>query len=221
MKKGFIFGLSVVVIAVFAYQFSNQSTSVKSPPLKPLSDNSTIDSNSDIESLGKTAVIDPTSKISVKTIMPNQHTEPSESSDKLIETDFNSGESITNAFVLENDVISKDALQDFFTIENLDELILTIKNIPPTEQSETREYQLSQNLKVFDKTNYYAESYACAGRICTLSLNYDELKKEELTEFSKFSKNYTFTNTSINEYGEKQLKAIYIATDDPSKLTVR
>ncbi|WP_220741489.1 hypothetical protein, partial [Shewanella algidipiscicola] len=116
MKKGFIFGL-LAVLTVFTYHFFNQPVSVKPPPLELLSDSSIIDSNSDIKNLDKTTVTNLGNKNSVKVIKPTQHTEPSESSDKLSESDFNSGESITNAFVLENDVISKDALQDFFTID--------------------------------------------------------------------------------------------------------
>ncbi|NMH65104.1 hypothetical protein [Shewanella salipaludis] len=140
---------------------------------------------------------------------------------ELNEKDFVDANSFTNVFVLENDIVSKDALKRFFTIENVHELIYKVKSIPPTELSETREYQLTQMLKVFKDTHYYAESYACAGKICAMSFNYDELNKEELAEFSHFSENYTFTNATVNEFGEKQLKAVYIATDDPSQLTVR
>lgn len=139
----------------------------------------------------------------------------------LTEESFVDADSFTNSFVLENDIVSKEALRTFFTVKNVDEFISKVKDIAPTEQSEAREYQLTQNLKVFKNTNYYAESYACAGKICAISFNYDDLNEDELTKFSYFSKNYTFTNTTVNEHGEKKFKAIYIATDDPSQLQVR
>lgn len=150
-------------------------------------------------------------------------TQQAETADNMVLSKeiFANGESFTNAFYIEPNVISKEMLVKLLTTDDIHQVISQINAIPPSEASTDREYQLTQGLKIFKQTSFYAESYACSGKVCAISFNYDQLNDDELNQFGHFSKNYPFTTTSENEFGEKQFIGVYIATDDPSTLTMR
>ncbi|MCG9698118.1 hypothetical protein [Shewanella sp. Isolate11] len=64
----------------------------------------------------------------------------------------------------------------------------------------------------------YSEKYACADRICALSLTTDTISQQSIDKLSEFDKNYAFIKQTQLDSGETQFQAIYLQTDDPSTM---
>ncbi|WP_394201283.1 hypothetical protein [Shewanella waksmanii] len=217
MKKIASFIIIVIISSVGLYRIVAQDlTPQPSSTISTTANNAPLETNTITD---KSDHIASTSSQPVKISAP-QETEKAENT-ALSKEIFLDGESFTNAFYIEPNVISKKMLIKLLTTDDIHQVISKISAIPPSQASTDREYQLTQGLKAFKQTNFYAESYACSGKVCAISFNYDQLNDDEVNQFGHFSKNHPFTTTSENEFGEKQFIGVYIATDDPSKLTMR
>lgn len=137
----------------------------------------------------------------------------------LTANSFSNSDQLTSAYLNENGSVSRAALDDTFNVGNFNELIERVKSIEQSESAAFRESTLADKLINLAGVNIYSENYSCAGKICTVSFDF-EGKDEDVEELSKFSKNYSFKNIVEDEYGYKKFKAIYIETDDPSRLSL-
>ena len=135
----------------------------------------------------------------------------------LTEKNFHSAEQFTSAYLNDDGEVSKVALEDTFNINDFTALIERIDSIEKTEEVSLRESLLSDSIYTLDGVQIHSESYACAGKICVVSFDF-EGNDEKAGELSQFTGNYSFTNIVAGDNGAKKFKAVYIETDDPSRL---
>lgn len=137
----------------------------------------------------------------------------------LTKNSFSSSDDITSAYLYEDGTVSKAALEDTFSVGDFNEFIERIRMIDKSESASLRESMLADKLNNLKNIKIYSENYSCAGKICTISFDFEGLD-EGVDELSQFTKNYVFNSIVVDEYGNKKLRAIYIETDDPSSLTL-
>ncbi|MCL1051734.1 hypothetical protein L2755_19190 [Shewanella abyssi] len=137
----------------------------------------------------------------------------------LTKGSFSSADELTSTYVQENGTVSSAAIIETFNVGDFDEFVSRVSAIEQSENAALRESTLAEKLLNLRGINIYAERYSCAGKICTVSFDFDG-SDEDVDELSKFAKNYSFKNIVEDEHGNKKFKALYIETDDPSTLTL-
>jgi hypothetical protein len=142
---------------------------------------------------------------------------------KTTDTDISS-EDFNRHFIkgdTEQEGVSKSSLVDFFKTDT--QIVLEkMQQVEFSQLAQEREIKLSdfmqEQLKEF---HFLDKNYKCAARICVLDLKISTSdNNSKLSKLSQFDKNYTFESTQINEFGETIFKALFIATDDPSQLSI-
>lgn len=134
---------------------------------------------------------------------------------------FGSVAGLNNSFVRDDGSVSMESLSHSFAIDDFGQVIDKIDKLESDEQSALRESQLSARLYDTFGADMYDEQYSCSGDICAVTFkSADQVSEQNITQFSEFAENYTFTNHSKSEAGEAVVKMVFIATDNPSELTV-
>ncbi|MCH8492675.1 MAG: hypothetical protein LAT53_05515 [Idiomarina sp.] len=147
--------------------------------------------------------------------------ELSESDDFLASDAFASPENLNRAFVDANGVVNSRSLNHVFQQEDLNQIVNRIRDSGHDEVSMEREGLLYQQLADALGAKVLQSNHACSGNICAVTIqSIDEISTDELSEFARFDTNYSFTNTQVNDVGEVTVFGIYIATDDPSRLSL-
>lgn len=147
--------------------------------------------------------------------------QPDESIGFLTSEVFSSPENLDRAFVRSDGAIERSTLSQIFRQNNFDDVVNKIRDVGYDESSLKREALLSDKLKNAFNAPIYHSNHACSGSICTVILQtVGDVSEDELRNLSRFDSNYSFTNTTENELGEKTVFALYIATEDPSTLTI-
>lgn len=117
--------------------------------------------------------------------------------------------------------ISKNALDSVFK-NDTSRLLKQMSEIVYSEEALLRKEQL--NAFILDElkdVNILQQDLDCAGKICALELTYTQSSNQKsIDTIFSFSKNYSFQEFTETENGDKKLKALYIATEDPSQLTL-
>lgn len=134
---------------------------------------------------------------------------------------FASPENLNKAFILADGSIKSASLNHVFQHENFADVISKVSKAGYDELSSHREAQLSRQLNSTLGAGVFQSDYSCSGSICALTFqSVNSVSEAELTELAKFDKNYSFANTTTNDLGETTVNVIYIATDDPSVLSM-
>jgi hypothetical protein len=138
----------------------------------------------------------------------------------LNSTSFASEDHLNSSFLTKNDEVIQGAITGVLENENMSNFITSVAGMERGNHALSRENKLQQ-LLVDSKLQMYQESYACAGRVCGIQLTTAaQTSDAELIKLHQFGTNYSFYNITQDEHGNKVLKAVFIETDDASKLTL-
>jgi hypothetical protein len=128
---------------------------------------------------------------------------------------------LNSTFVNDDYSVSESALRTSFLLAEFSDLINNINSVDKSALGIERESKLKETLYNELPNNFYGEEFACAGKICAVSFKYSaDEKQTKFEELSAFSKNFSFFNHTKSENSEQVFKAIFIATKDPSKLSI-
>lgn len=135
---------------------------------------------------------------------------------------FNTPSDFDNAFISADDIISQSTLHTVIAAEDFSRIINKMNSLDKDHTSLERESLLYKKFSDLIGQKFYAENYACSGKICLIEFNYDdsETSEEQLHQIRGFSKNHSFSNFSSSANDDMIYRGIYIATDDPSKMTL-
>lgn len=91
-----------------------------------------------------------------------------------------------------------------------------------SEEAQRRKDQLTYFiLNELNGVTVLEQKIECAGKVCAIELLIPSSGNDQsLNKLSQFSSNYAFEQFTETEAGDKKLKALYIATADPSQLTL-
>lgn len=69
---------------------------------------------------------------------------------------------------------------------------------------------------------FYAENYACSGKICLIEFNYNdaETTQAQLEKMRNFGSNHSFSSYTPSDNDDMIYRGLFIVTDDPSTLTM-
>lgn len=117
--------------------------------------------------------------------------------------------------------VSKKALDDVFK-NDTSILLQRMSDIEYSEIAQIRKDKLNEFiLNELKDVTILQQELDCAGKVCALELTYTQSSNQASIEaLSSFSKNYSFEQFTETESGDKKLKALYIATDNPSGLSL-
>ena len=134
---------------------------------------------------------------------------------------FNSIESAEDHFVNEDGHLLKSGLDNFFKAKDINEIMDALDEVGTNEKSVSRKNKLSDYFYKEYADTTHSERFSCANKICVVTFTGDAEATESYQNLSKFSENYIFTNSKVNEYGEGVYKMLLVETDDASSLTVK
>lgn len=134
---------------------------------------------------------------------------------------FTSVDELNQFFSPEDGVVIEQNLEDIFSRAEFDELIYQLKILNDGEMSEYNEARLSDHIYDHFANEIFDESFACAGKVCALTLKTTTLQQEEIEYIETYTGHYVFIQNSENEHGESVYNVIFIATSDPSKMLVK
>ncbi|MCE9679665.1 hypothetical protein LZP69_10880 [Shewanella sp. AS1] len=127
-------------------------------------------------------------------------------------------EQLTRLIIDSNDAVDREAVQQIFN-DDLRQLINQIEALDEINETAKQRYGLlADNLASLAEIQIYEQEYACADRVCVLSLTANKLEQQVVDKISEFDKNITFIKQTELSSGETRFEALYIQTDDPSKL---
>jgi len=127
-------------------------------------------------------------------------------------------DSLNDAFVDGENQVYRNAIVEVFSAESFTDVISGLRSVEESEKSIERELQLSSSLSQFRSRSMYDEDFTCRGRICAITFKQDNNDNFDLDRLSKFDSNFVFKNFVDNESGDTQVNAVFIQTDDPSRL---
>lgn len=148
-------------------------------------------------------------------------TSASKSAESPFFQSFSTENDINNAYIRQDDAIYQSTLISSFKTQDFAELIESLNLVSKSSDSLENEQQLGAYLTQQYGSVISNEKYSCAGRICAVMFNYlADTDKEKLKNLHNYGTHYSFYNESVDEYDNPVMKAIFVSTDDPSKLTV-
>ncbi|KPH93328.1 hypothetical protein AMS58_17985 [Pseudoalteromonas porphyrae] len=117
--------------------------------------------------------------------------------------------------------VSKKALDDVFK-NDTSLLLQRMSDIEYSEVAQIRKDKLNEFIiNELKDVTILQQDLECAGKVCALELTYTQSSNQKsIDTISSFSKSYSFQEFTETENGDKKLKALYIATEDPSQLTL-
>jgi hypothetical protein len=134
---------------------------------------------------------------------------------------FNTEQQINDTYINQDDAIYQSALITSFKTEDFSTIIASLNSVEKNSNATENELKLGNTLMQQYGSTISNEKYSCAGRICAVMFNYPpDTDKEKLRNLHNYGSHYSFYNDSIDEYGNPVMKAIFVSTDDPSKLTI-
>ena len=133
---------------------------------------------------------------------------------------FDSIESAEAYFVNEEGELLKSGLDSFFKTKDLAEILDALDKVGTNEKSASRKNNLRDYFYKEFADTAHSERFSCASKICVVTFIGDAGATDHYQNLSKFSENYIFTNSTVNEYGEGVYKMLLVETDDASTLTI-
>ena len=135
---------------------------------------------------------------------------------------FTSAEQLDAALMDADGAVMSQTLEHFFMHPQFQDIVQKIASMPTTDASQERQAQLQQQLYDSLGTDIQNETFACAGKLCTLSITTSRpVEPQKIDTLASFDSNFMFRNVTTNSHGETVTKILFIATKDPSQLTVR
>ncbi|ABV85338.1 hypothetical protein [Shewanella pealeana] len=128
--------------------------------------------------------------------------------------------SINALFVDEQGTVDSSAMTHVLTVGMADFIEQASRLQTSSELAVNRQEKLNQQLIILKDLAIYDQHVACSGRICALSLTTNEVTENNRKLLSEFDNNNSFVNSTINSTGEVEFKAIYLHSEDPSKLVM-
>lgn len=115
----------------------------------------------------------------------------------------------------DQEFVSKSAIDNIFKM-NTEQLFNTISKVEYSEEAQIRENTLSRFIiDELNDVNVVDQQIECAGKVCAVEMIYTESNLNSINKLSTFTTNYAFEQFIDLENGDKKLKALYIATEDP------
>ena len=137
------------------------------------------------------------------------------------ELDFFNTDELNSAFILSNGMLNKSALEATFKASDLSTVINKIRDTEIDELGAQREQLLYDQITKVLGSNFHSESLSCRQKVCLLELTYsDMVDNVDMQAIRDFGENYIFINKSPTENNEVHFKAVLIATEDASTLTL-
>lgn len=192
-------------------------TQLPQPKTHPISKNTaTADITASSQNNDNNTAISMTADATTEPLIP-----ASKPDNKAFYNKFNTEQDINDVFIRHDDAIYQTALMASFQEADFSELIEALGAVVKDDVSQENELQLSSALMQQFGAVISNEKYSCAGRICAVMFNYPpDLEKDSLKNLHKYGSHYSFYNHSLDDYGNPVMKAIFVSTDDPSKLTI-
>lgn len=140
----------------------------------------------------------------------------------LASSAFDTPSSFDDAFISATNVVSSSTLKTVITAKDFSKIIDKVNLLDKDHESVQREELLYKEFSHLIGDKFYSENFTCSGKICLIEFNYDETQttKKQLHQIRSFSKNHSFSSFSPSNNDDMIYRGIYIATNDPSKLTM-
>lgn len=216
----YIFVIALVIAAAIGISILNTGQPSK-PPLTHLqpTDETTFNNEDTKQPIEPKALLIKAAAPSVK-----QHNIAEQKVASISKLPISSPQAFSEEFVSTEDgkeFVSKKALDDVFKTET-SQLLERMSNIEYSEIAQIRKDKLNEFiLNELKDVTILQQDLECAGKVCALEVTYTQSSNQaSIDTLSSFSKNYSFQQFTETESGDKKLKALYIATEDPSQLTL-
>ncbi|WP_435274873.1 hypothetical protein ACMAZF_16720 [Psychrobium sp. nBUS_13] len=134
---------------------------------------------------------------------------------------FDSSANFDNAFI-SDDVVSSSALRTVFGTQDFSRVIEKIRTLDNDHTNVQNEENLYAQFSKLIGEKFYAENYACSGKVCLIEFNYNgaEVAQVQLEKMRNFGSNHSFSSYSPSDNEDMIYRGLFIATDDPSTLTM-
>jgi len=229
MNKKIVLGTGVIVlIGVIIFQLKpqiNQASNTQSIAPKLTNDHTiaTSQQQESITSSLKTEAAKPNETVSRQIDTQIETTKLQLKIDEFLASSaFDTPSNFDNAFISVTNVVSSSTLKTVITAKDFSKIIDKVNLLDKDHASVQREELLYKEFSDLIGDKFYSENFACSDKVCLIEFNYDETQttKKQLHQIRSFSKNHSFSNFSPSKNGDMVYRGVYIATDDPSKLTM-
>jgi hypothetical protein len=213
----------LITISVIAVSFATIFTLHYSPEPNLSVQQSAIESNKNIPVIDMKPIQTLSTGKNVLPITDKSNSTTQEQLDKP-EQQVLTAEVFSDEFVsTENgkEFVSKKALDDVFK-NDTSLLLQRMSDIEYSEVAQIRKDKLNEFIiNELKDVTILQQDLECAGKVCAIELTYTQSSNQaSIDTLSSFSKNYSFQQFTETESGDKKLKALYIATDNPSGLSL-
>ncbi|WP_372762780.1 hypothetical protein [Pseudoalteromonas sp.] len=216
----YIFVIALVIAAAMGIRILNTGQPSK-PPLthtQPAAE-TTLSTGNAKQPIEPKALLNKAAEASVK-----QHNIAEQKVASISKLPISSPHAFSEEFVSTEDgkeFVSKKALDNVFQTDT-SQLLARMSEIDYSEQAQLRKEQLhSFILAELKDVHILQQELDCAGKVCAVELTYTQNSNQaSIDTLSNFATNYSFQQFTETENGDKKLKALYIATDNPSGLTL-
>lgn len=135
---------------------------------------------------------------------------------------FKSTQKLDNGFISSENIISRKSVETVFGNGDYSKIIEAVYLLEKDSISLEREDALRNHLFDLIGNKYHSENYSCNGKLCFIELTYlsSEVTEEQLSNISDFGSNYAFSSFSPTTNDEMIYRGLYIATDDPSTMSM-
>ena len=135
---------------------------------------------------------------------------------------FDSPASFDNAFISDTNVISSSALRTVFGTHDFTRVIEKVRTLDNDHTNVQNEENLYAQFNKLVGEKFYAENYACSGKICLIEFNYNdtETPQAQLEKMRNFGSNHSFSSYTPSDNDDMIYRGLFIVTDDPSTLTM-
>lgn len=135
---------------------------------------------------------------------------------------FDSPASFDSTFISDDDVVSSSTLRTVFATENFTRVIEKVRMLDNDHTNVQNEENLYAQFNKLVGEKFYAEDYACSGKICLIEFNYNdaETTQAQLEKMRNFGSNHSFSSYTPSDNDDMIYRGLFIVTDDPSTLTM-
>lgn len=135
---------------------------------------------------------------------------------------FDSPASFDNAFISDTNVVSSSALRTVFGTQDFTRVIDKVRTLDNDHTNVQNEENLYAQFNKLVGEKFYAENYACSGKICLIEFNYNdaETTQAQLEKMRNFGSNHSFSSYTPSDNDDMIYRGLFIVTDDPSTLTM-
>ena len=135
---------------------------------------------------------------------------------------FDSRDNFDKAFISDTNIVSSSALRTVFGTQDFTRVIEKVRTLDNDHTKIQNEENLYAQFSKLVGEKFYAENYACSGKICLIEFNYNdaETTQAQLEKMRNFGSNHSFSSYTPSDNEDMIYRGLFIATDDPSTLTM-